>query len=337
MNKKLVKRVAVASLAALMTIPNLNVPINNVNTVYADIVDWDAVYAKQIKEAEEKVEYYKSIGNESQVKQWQKKVEIRKRRNEERKQEEAELNAKNAQIEEQRQAKAVEAERIANKVYPLEYNGKTIYYVKDFIEYVRNTTELNNGQAHWYEAADMPGYKFHLRVDDMHDNVYEDDLNITAEPLSDFAYAGYKDPINRLGQEVTEAQRLRVTYISPFEGTNITFGGSVWAPIVETNGKVIIGWDGYVPRGKVTRVFMRVLDMRYGDGWPEGYKGITIGSLNDPNINWRGQTKNLPRSKIDFVKSDWGASHSPNTETSNRDASKPVEGYFEILFEGGIQ
>ena len=337
MNKKLVKRVAVASLAALMTIPNLNVPINNVNTVYADIVDWDAVYAKQIKEAEEKVEYYKSIGNESQVKQWQKKVEIRKRRNEERKQEEAELNAKNDQIEEQRQAKAVEAERIANKVYPLEYNGKPVYYTKDFIEYVKNTPELNDFKPHWYEAADMPGLKFHLVLNETNDGYVsllgDSILGTTIENLPDGEYIARFNGSER--QIIHKTQMMKIKFISPFETMGIVGANGNWSPDFNAMKKSGATGDGYIARGLNTFIEKRDLEWRYGDGWPEGYKGIILGSEQDPNPNWRGNLRVFSRLTVNSQKAV-GAEFNTHTKEGGRDVefSKYFGKEFEIIYDG---
>ena len=53
MNKKLVKRIAAASLVALMTISNLNVPVNNVSTVYAGYKESKELLEKKKKELAE--------------------------------------------------------------------------------------------------------------------------------------------------------------------------------------------------------------------------------------------------------------------------------------------
>lgn len=113
MNKKLVKRVAVASLAALITIPNLTLLNNDVISVYAiDMTNYDSIISmaeNRLKNYEEQLKKYESRGNTSMV-------EKTKERIEQTKQELAKAQAgKAAQAQERVQIAAAEAQKQATK------------------------------------------------------------------------------------------------------------------------------------------------------------------------------------------------------------------------------
>lgn len=333
MNKKLVKRVAVASLAALMTIPNLNVPINNTNTVYAAVTDPSLL--KSIKKCQDLIEKYKAEGNEVGVKTWTKNLENTIRNAEESQKIIDESNRRKA-ASEQRQAEAnakqAEAERIANKVYPLEYNGKPVYYTKDFIEYVKNTPELNDFKPHWYEAADMPGLKFQIVLDE-YGHVQNTNCNLSAEYLPDGEYIDRFNGSER--QIIHKTQVVKIKYISPFEtmGT-LPYGSGNWAVDHNAIRRSGAGGDGYIARGLNTYIARRDLEWRYGDGWPEGYKGIILGSEQDPNPNWRGNLRVFPRAT--FISQGNAAGFNTHTKEGGRDVdfSRAFGKEFEIIYDG---
>lgn len=100
MNKKLVKRAAVASLITLMTISNLNVSLDNTNVIYAGV---EESYQKSIDHAKEMIEKFKKEGNEEGVKNWTKNLEKWQ-------------SALSTYIKEEAQRKAENAQKKAKKI-----------------------------------------------------------------------------------------------------------------------------------------------------------------------------------------------------------------------------
>ena len=239
-------------------------PINNVNTVYAAVTDPGLL--KSMKKCQDLIEKYKAEGNEVGVKTWTKNLE-NTMRNAEESQKLIDERDRSMAASKQRQAEAnakqAEAERIANKVYPLEYNGKPVYYTKDFIEYVKNTPELNDFKPHWYEAADMPGLKFQIVLDE-YGKVGDCNANITIEDLPDGEYIARFNGSER--QIIHKTQVIKVKYISPFETMGVVPGSGNWATDHNAIRRSGAGGDGYIARGLNVLILRRDLEWRYGDG-----------------------------------------------------------------------
>ena len=141
-NNELIKRVAVASLAALMTIPSL--------TINSYATDALSMAQNRLKNYEQQLKNYESYGNTKMVEKTKERIAQTKNEIEKAKQN----NEIKAQKAARAQAIQAEKDRIANTVYPL-----TAKYVKDFVPAV------DDYQPHFYERADLPGVIFTLRKD----------------------------------------------------------------------------------------------------------------------------------------------------------------------------
>ena len=282
-NKKLVKQVAVASLAALMMIPNLTM------TSYAGPAE-DSLN-KNIKHAQEMVEKFKKEGNEEGVKNWANNLNkwLEQKNSGEYKQKDAEWQATKDRIAANKAKEAAaqaEKERIANTVYSLD-----VRYVKDFISYVKSHPDLNDHQYHKYERTDMPGIIFTLRVDPW-DKVYETNSNITileeydADYLADVNFEGTK-------YQLVKGQGLKVKYICPFECIASVVNGGMYtgADYHYDNFKNERYRDGddYTTLGENIIYVVRRYQMLYDKGYPAELQGqlvITDGraAINKPKL-----------------------------------------------------
>ena len=231
MNKKLVKMVAVASLAALMTIPNLTTPVNNSNIVYAGVAE---SLQKNIKHAQEMIEKFKKEGNEEGVKNWTenlKKWQDAMSSSSAIIKEESERRLRIAQKAAQAQAAQAEKERIANTVYPL-----TARYVKDFVPAV------DDYQPHFYERADLPGFIFTLQQDsfgklmDVKPNLVIVEDNDIERVVPMFDGSSYD----------TIFQVIKVKYISPFNFVGRINLGVFHLDVELNKAQLGSGWCHYI-------------------------------------------------------------------------------------------
>ena len=265
MNKKLVKKVAVASLAALMTIPNLTISPNNINTVFASTTG-----DKNMKHAKEMIEKFTKEGNSEAADRWAKKLEEFKVYYAEEDAKTAQRAAKQSQLEANRQAEQAEKDRIANTVYPL-----TAKYVKDFVPAV------NDYQPHFYERPELPGVIFTLQQDSF-GRLTDVKPNMKIEKLSNLHHEsslfGHEDwTIDNTDESI------KVTYISPF---NCVIG----APSIgdfNQNGleNGFFGeWCHWI--GENTPVIMsRVIEKRFKSGWPDYYIGKSVAEITEKNCD----------------------------------------------------
>lgn len=250
MNKKLVKRVAIASLAALMTIPRLTTTSYAISQ--ATIENWEM----NAKKAEAK-------GNYAKAKEYRDAIAEGLRKD-------AERNAKNAQIQAQRQTEQAEKDRIANTVYPL-----TAKYVKDFIPAV------NDYQPHFYERPELPGVIFTLQQDSF-GTLTDVKPNIKWEKLEDFHRESH--PYDRPELKFDDTcETIKVSYISPF---NCVLGQPIigdFRCLSDRNG--FAGeWCHWIGENR-TLILDRVINMHYKSGWPDYYIGKSVKEINETNYD----------------------------------------------------
>ena len=295
-NKKLIKQVAVASLAALMMIPNLTM----------------TTYAKTqitVEMAQEKLEYWKSLKDnfsekiskdismkdiDDSIQDWQETLDDVKAgkviwsydSKEEYNKEKAKRDQERAVIAAKEAAAKAEKERKANTVYPL-----TVKYVKDFIDYVKNNPDLNDNLPHFYERPDMPGIIFTLEVDPW-DKVHESNSNITileeydADYLADLNFEGIK-------YKLIKGQGLKVKYICPFECiASVVGGGRYTGADYHYDNFKNDRWRGsnsYTKLGENIIYVVRRYQVLYDKGYPaelQGQLAVTDGrlELNKPKL-----------------------------------------------------
>ena len=291
MNKKLIKRVAVASLAALMTIPSLTIPINNSNIVYAGVAE---SFQKNIKHAQEMIEKFKKEGNEEGVKNWTENLErwqdamssssaIIK--------EESERRLRIAQKAAQEQVIQAEKDRIANTVYPL-----TAKYVKDFVPAV------DDYQPHFYERADLPGVIFTLQQDSF-GKLVDIKPNIKITEMPDY----YRETNANGNKELLftdVCQTIKVSYISPFNFAGRIQIGDFGINPDQNNIVLRYGWCHHI--GENREILMdRVVAQYYKSGWPEFYIGKHVHEITEANAiegyGWYPYV-NYKRLSIDEIK-----------------------------------
>ena len=293
-NKRYIKMVAVASLAALMTIPIL--------TTYAE--SSVEIRTKRLKIYEEQLEKYKAYGNTEMV-------ELTKERIEQTKQQLAEAQqheAKELQKKADQAAAQAEKERIANTVYPL-----TARYVKDFVPAV------NDGKPHLYERPDLPGVIFTLEVDSL-GTVIDVKPNVEISEGEDFhrdSYLGMKgspqvfDNIN---------QTVKISYISPFNfyGKIMVAGtdASDLTPDTEKNGNTILryGWCHWIGKNQEV-IYSRSYHKTYKSGWPDYYIGRHVHDITeancDPNYGWFPNNSSLRKVSLEEIKNNLKVEFSP--------------------------
>ena len=265
MNKKLVKRVAVASLAALMSIPNLAIPGNNTSTVYAiDTTNYDSHISMaeyRLGRYEELLKTYESRGNT-------KMIEKTKQRIEQTKQELAEAQAGKAnQAQEQKQIAAAQAEkdRIANTVYPLHAR-----YVKDFVPAV------DDHKPHYYERPDLPGVIFTLRQNEFGDiSDVKPHIKVKREaPDWIFLSSPADDKTKKF--QVT-MQQFVVSYTSPFNFCGCPTMQST--AYIEPNQLYVDGGFPHHIGENIEYQISREINQVYYEGWPAEYIGKTVGAM----------------------------------------------------------
>lgn len=301
MNKKLIKRVAVASLAALMTIPSLTTPINNSNVVYAGVAE---SLQKNINHAQEMIEKFKKEGNEEGVKNWTanlKKWQDAMSSSAATIKEESERKLKNAQkaAQEAAQAQALKAEQeyLATTVFPL-----TARYVKDFVPIV------DDGKPHLYERPDLPGVIFTLEKDSL--GIVRDlKPNVEIREGEDFHRETTLGGSTKTFDDI--CQEIKVTYISPFNffgtGARVYGGtGSSFAVDTEKNGNIHLGegWCHWIGKNREVS-FTRPYHITYKSGWPDHYIGkstneLPDGYFYDPNLRKVTIEEIKPNFKVEF-------------------------------------
>lgn len=266
MNKKLIKRVAVASLAALMSIPNLaTVPGNNTSTVYAiDMTNYDShisMAENRLKICEEQLKAYEAMGNTSMI-------ETTKRRIEQAKQDLAQAQAGKAnQAQEQKQIAAVQAEkdRIANTIYPLHAR-----YVKDFVPAV------DDHKPHYYERPDLPGVIFTLRQDEGGKvSDVKPHIKVKRE-APDWVFLSSPADDKTKKFQVT-MQQFVISYTSPFN-----FCGSPTMQsraYIEPNQLYVEGGFPHHIGENMEYQISRDINQTYYEGWPAEYIGKTVGAM----------------------------------------------------------
>lgn len=217
-NNKLIKRVAVASLAALLTIPSLTM------NSYADAL---SMAEKRLKNYEQQLKNYESYGNTTMIEKTKQRIEQTKQEIEAAKQ----YNTVQAQKQAQRQAEQAEKDRIANTVYPL-----TARYVKDFVPAV------DDYQPHFYERADLPGVIFTLQQDsfgkllDVKPNLVIVEDNDIERVVPMFDGSSYD----------TIFQVIKVKYISPFNFAGRINLGEFHVDDVLNKVHLGAGWCHYI-------------------------------------------------------------------------------------------
>lgn len=280
MNKKLVKRVAIASLAALMSIPNLTVPMNNnTNIVYA-ATPMDT-YQQNIKHAQEMVDKFKKEGNEEGVKNWTKNLEKWIAASQSPEVKEAEQIVQNAmasaaQNEAQRQADQVEKDRIANTIYPLHAR-----YVKDFVPAV------DDHKPHYYERPDLPGVIFTLRQDEW-GNIFDEKphVNVKREAPDWIVYSNPAD--DKTLKFKSTFKQFVVSYTSPFNFMGIA---TLHRAYIEPNQLYVEGGFPHHIGENMEYQISVLVDKTYDEGFPAEYIGKTVGSMpqdKDKDIAFNG-------------------------------------------------
>ena len=132
-NNKFIKRVVVASLAALITIPSLTV-----NTAYA--LDSVEIYENTLKRYEEQLKKYESYGNTVMVEKTKERIAQTKQQIEDVKQN----KVRQDQREAKRQAEQAEKDRIANMKYPMDLSWTNW---NDFVPH----ESVDDGKEHVYQ------------------------------------------------------------------------------------------------------------------------------------------------------------------------------------------
>ena len=248
-NKKLVKRVAVASLAALMTIPSLTTTSYAISQ--ATIENWEM----NAKKAEAK-------GNYAKAKEYRDAIAEGLRKD-------AERNAKNTQIQAQRQAEQAEKDRIANTVYPL-----TAKYVKDFVPAV------NDYQPHFYERPELPGVIFTLQQDSF-GKLVDVKPNIKIIEMPDY----YRETNANGNKELLytdTCQVIKVSYISPFNFAGKVSLGDFGLHSDLNNAALMAGWCHWIGENMEVQ-YDKTVNMHYKSGWPESYIGKQVNEITEAN------------------------------------------------------
>ena len=291
-NKKLIKQVAVASLAALMMIPNLTMTTEAKTQITVEMAQEKLDFWKAEKEKEPRDYDIKDI--EDSIQDWQETLDDVKAgkviwsydSKEEYNKEKAKRDQERAVIAAKEAAAKAEKERKANTVYPL-----TVKYVKDFIDYVKNNPDLNDNLPHFYERPDMPGIIFTLEVDPW-GKVFETNSNITileeydADYLADVNFEGIK-------YQLIKGQGLKVKYICPFECiASVVNGGKYTGADYHYDNFKNDRWRGgnsYTKLGENIIYVVRRYQMLYDKGYPAELQGqlvITDGraAINKPKL-----------------------------------------------------
>ena len=256
MNKKLIKRVAVASLAALMTIPSLT--INS----YADAL---SMAQNRLKNYEQQLKNYEAYGNTEMVEKTKERIAQTKNDIEKAKQN----NEIKAQKTAQAQAIQAEKDRIANTIYPL-----TAKYVKDFVPAV------NDYQPHFYERPELPGVIFTLQQDSFGKLVdVKPNIKITEMP----DYHRESQPYDRPELKFEDVcQTIKVSYISPFNFAGRIQIGDFGINADQNNTILRYGWCHHIGENKEV-LLDKVVAMYYKSGWPEFYIGKHVHEITEAN------------------------------------------------------
>lgn len=305
-NNKLIKRVAVASLAALMTIPNLTTTSYAISQ--ATIDNWEM----NAKKAEAK-------GNYEKAKEYRDAIAEGLRKD-------AERNAKNAQIQAQRQAEQAEKDRIANTVYPL-----TARYVKDFVPAV------DDYQPHFYERADLPGVIFTLRMSQF-GIVSDENPHMEIIEMPDLQRESSVNGSKELLYTDT-CQVIKVNYTSPFNFAGTVYHSSLFNIHPDFNNVYLTdGWCHHI--GKNRDVIMdHTIDIHYKSGWPESYLGKSVKEITQANAiqpyGWYPETIYLQRYSLDDIKKSFNKVSFTKEEkiTKNHSMRVYVNNYYDSIFD----
>ena len=277
----MIKRVAVASLAALMTIPNITV-----NTTYA--LDSVEVYERTLKNYEEQLKKYESRGNTVMVEKTKERIAQTKQQIEGVKQN----KVRQDQREAKRQAEQAEKDRIANTIYPL-----TAKYVKDFVPAV------DDSQPHFYERPDLPGVIFTLRKDSF-GRITDEKPNFKIEKLENYHQesrpVGHPDWIF---DDTMEA--IKVSYTSPFNCVLGHYGIGDFTHFSSNNG-FAGAWCHHIGENREV-ILARCIDMHYKSGWPDYYIGKQVNEINDTNCD--PAYGHYPESVFGLITLEYGIQH----------------------------
>lgn len=280
-NNELIKRVAVASLAALMTIPSL--------TINSYATDALSMAQNRLKNYEQQLKNYESYGNTKMVEKTKERIAQTKNEIEKAKQN----NEIKAQKAAQAQAIQAEKDRIANTVYPL-----TAKYVKDFVPAV------DDYQPHFYERADLPGVIFTLRKDQF-GKIHDENPHFEIVEMPD----QHRESVLNGNTEKkfdNVLQVIKVNYTSPFN-----FAGKPYAAIngfnvnSDLNGCYLMGgWCHHI--GKNRDVIMdHIVAEYYKSGWPEYYLGKSVKEITkenaDPQYGWFTDDSSFRRLSMDEI------------------------------------
>lgn len=314
MNKKLVKRVAIASLAALMTIPSLTI-----NNYAADAL---SMAQDRLKTYEQQLKNYESRGNTSMVEKTKERIAQAKNDIEKAKQN----NEVKAQKVAQAQAVQAEKDRIANTVYPL-----TAKYVKDFVPAV------DDYQPHFYERPELPGIIFTLRMSQF--GIVSDEnphLEIIEMPdlQRESSASGNKELLF-----TDTCQVIKVNYTSPFNFAGTVYHSSLFNIHSDFNNVYLTdGWCHHI--GKNRDVIMdHTIDIHYKSGWPVSYLGKSVKEITQANaIQPYGcypESMYLQRYSLDDIKKSFNSVSFTTEEklTKNYSMKDYVNNYYGSDFD----
>lgn len=257
MNKKLIKRVAVASLAALMTIPSL--------TINSYATDALSMAQDRLKTYEQQLKNYESRGNTSMIEKTKERIAQAKNDIEKAKQN----NEIKAQKAAQAQAVQAEKDRIANTVYPL-----TAKYVKDFVPAV------DDYQPHFYERPELPGVIFTLQQDSF-GKLVDVKPNIKITEMPDY----YRETNANGNKELLytdTCQVIKVSYISPFNFAGKVSLGDFGLHSDLNNAALMAGWCHWIGENMEVQ-YDKTVNMHYKSGWPESYIGKQVNEITEAN------------------------------------------------------
>lgn len=255
-NNKLIKRVAVASLAALLTIPSLTM------NSYADAL---SMAEKRLKNYEQQLKNYEAYGNTEMVEKTKERIAQTKNDIEKAKQN----NEVKAQKAAQEQALQAEKDRIANTVYPL-----TARYVKDFVPAV------DDYQPHFYERPELPGVIFTLQQDSF-GKLVDIKPNIKITEMPDY----YRETDCNGNKELLytdTCQVIKVSYISPFNFAGKVSLGDFGLHSDLNNAALMAGWCHWIGENMEVQ-YDKTVNMHYKSGWPESYIGKQVNEITEAN------------------------------------------------------
>lgn len=243
-NKKLIKRIAVASLACFLAIPTINtVPTQAETLVTIEMLQQEIEQEKKkIEDAKKNLEICKGLKSEKEqynktnntTSGWENAIEnyeiaikdkqanINDIRNgvvmyrytkEENEQKKKENQEKLVQQAAQKAAEQAEKDRIANTIYKIEVDN-----AKDFIPHFEGSDTLF-AETYKYERADMPGVIFTLRCKKSvsYWSITDIDPHFTIENVRNYTIKSYEDATSK-NIEYDSIQDYTFNYLSPFDG-----------------------------------------------------------------------------------------------------------------------